>query len=171
MATIEDLFSVMKSSTRRDILKLLMKEDMHISGIARAMKISVPQASKHIKILEEKNLVEKKIFGRTHVLRAKTENIYKILDGFSEEYRIEVEEGTSVLEALKQVAGVRVESLGERNFVISVDGEDGYYIYEVNGKLPDISMDKFRLKEDTVVDLKKIVHAKKKRMDIKVIQK
>ncbi len=168
METFDEIFSVLKSKTRRDILKLLMKEDMHVSGIARALNISVPQASKHIKILEEKGLVDKKTFGRTHVLRTKTENIYKILDYFAEEYEVEVEEGTTVLDALKQIAGIRIESLGERNFVVSVDGEDGYYVYEVNGKLPNISMDKYKLKDDVVIDLKKIIHVRKKRMDIKV---
>ncbi len=168
MPELDELFSVLRSKTRREILKLLMKKEMHVSGIARELGISVPQASKHIKLLLSKNLIEKKTFGRTHVLRAKPEVLYSLLDEFADEQEVEVEPGTTVLDALKQIAGVRVESLGNRNFVVSIDGEDGYYVYEVNGRLPDISMDKYKIKENVTVELKKIVHIKKKRMKIKV---
>jgi hypothetical protein len=66
------------------------------------------------------------------------------------------------------VAGVTVERADERGFVTSIDGEQGYYIYEVNGKPPNIPMDKFKLEKDSTVELKKILHIKKKRLKIKL---
>jgi DNA-binding transcriptional ArsR family regulator len=167
MATI-DLFPVLRSKTRREILKVLMKKEMHISGIAREFGISVPQASKHCKLLEEKGLVEKKTFGRTHVLRAKNDRLYGLMDYFSDETEVEVPKGSNIIDALTQVAGIMVEKADERGFVTSIDGEEGYYIYEVNGKLPNVPMDKFTLEKDVTVELKKILHVKKKRLDIKV---
>ncbi|NOZ59286.1 MAG: metalloregulator ArsR/SmtB family transcription factor [Euryarchaeota archaeon] len=168
MATIGDIFGVLKSRTRRDILRLLMKREMHLSGIARELGISVPQASKHCSLLEEKGLVERRVFGRTSVFRARPERIYELLDFFAEEVSVEVEEGTNVLDALKQVANVKVERVGARGFVVSIDGEDGYYVYEVNGRLPEVPMHEFRLKEDVTVELKKVVNVPKKRMRIRV---
>ncbi|WP_456474618.1 ArsR/SmtB family transcription factor [Candidatus Pyrohabitans sp.] len=168
MATIRDVFGVLKSKTRRDILRLLLKREMHISGIAREMGISVPQASKHCSLLEEKGLVERRTFGRTQVFHAKPEKIYELLEYFAEEVSVEVPAGTNVLDALRQVANVKVERVGERGFVVSIDGEDGYYIYEINGRLPEVPMHEFKLSEDVTVELKKVVNVPKKRMKIKV---
>jgi len=168
METFDDLFAVLRSNTRREILKLLIKEDMHISGIARALNISVPQASKHVKLLEEKGLLHKKQFGRTKVLRTNMEEVYRVFDSFSDEFDVEVEEGTTVLDALSNISGVKVESQGERNFVVSIDGEEGYYVYEVNSSLPPVPMDKMEVKDDITVDLKKIIHVSRKRMNIRV---
>ncbi len=163
-----DLFQALRSKTRQNILKILMKREMHISGLARELGISVPQTSKHCKNLEEKGLIEKTTFGRTHVLKARMEPLYQILDSFAEETTLQVTKGQSILDALEHVAGVRVERADERGFVTSIDGEEGYYIYEVNGRLPDIPMDKYTLEQDLTVDLKKITHVSKKRLDIKV---
>ncbi len=170
MATI-DLFSALRNETRREILKGLLKKEMHISGIAREYGISVPQASKHCKYLEEAGLLEKKTFGRTQVLKARTDGLYSIMDYFSDEAKVEVRKGSNIIDALTQVAGVIVERADERGFVTSIDGEEGYYIYEVNGKLPSLPMNKYRLNEDTTVELKKILHVRKKKMNIKVKEK
>lgn len=170
MATL-DLFPILRSKTRREILKALMKKEMHISGIARAFDISVAQASKHCRLLLEKGLVEKKTYGRTQVLKARPEALYSVMDYFTDESTVEVPRGANVIDALTQVAGVRVEKADERGFVTSIDGEEGFYIYEVNGRLPNISMDKFKLEKDLTVELKKILHVSKKRLNIKVKRK
>lgn len=167
MATV-DLFQVLRSRTRRDILKALMKREMHISGIAREFGISVPQASKHCRLLVEKGLVEKRTFGRTQVLRAKPDTLYRILEYFSDETEVEVPEGSNIIDALTQIAGVKIERRDERGFVTKIDGEEGFYIYEVNGRAPDVPMDRFRIKEDLTVEVKKILYVKKKKLDIKV---
>ncbi|WP_457555411.1 ArsR family transcriptional regulator [Candidatus Pyrohabitans sp.] len=168
MATIGDIFGVLRSRTRREILRLLLKREMHLSGIARKLGISVAQASKHCSLLEDKGLIERRVFGRTSVFRAKPERLYELLDFFAEEVSVEVEPGTNVLEALKQVANVKVERIADRGFVVSIDGEDGYYVYEVNGRLPDVPMHEFTLSENVTVELKKVVNVPKKRMRIKV---
>lgn len=167
MATV-DLFVVLRSKTRREILKTLMKREMHISGIAREFGISVPQASKHCKLLEEKGLVEKKTFGRTQVLKAKPDALYNLMDYFSDETKVEIPKGSNIIDALSQVSGITVEKADERGFLTSIDGEEGFYIYEVNGRAPNVPMDKFTVKEDLTVELKKILYVKKKKLDITV---
>ncbi len=167
MATL-DLFMVLRSKTRRDVLKALMKKEMHISGIAREFGISVPQASKHCRMLEEKGLIKKKTFGRTHVLSARPEALYTIMDYFTDESTLELPKGSNIIDALTQVAGVTVERADERGFVTSIDGEKGYYIYEVNGELPNIPMDKYKVEKDSTIELKKILHISKKKLNIRV---
>jgi len=162
------MFKTLSSATRREILKILSKKEMHISGLARELKISVPVVAKHVKILEENELLERKKFGKTHVLKANLNKLYKALDAFSESFELTLPGGSNILDALKEVSGVKVERIGDREFVTSIDGEEGYYIYEVNGSAPNVSINKFVLKKNAKVELKKLVLVKRKEMKIKI---
>lgn len=162
------MFKALSSKTRREMLKILAREEMHISALAKELGISVPVAAKHTKILEEKGLVERKKFGRSHVLRVKKERLYDALDIFGETFSIEMPRGANVLDALKEVSGVTVEKIGDREYVTSVDGEEGYYIYEVDGTPPDKSINKFKLTRDSRIELKKLIPVKKKEIVIRI---
>ncbi len=167
------MFKALSSETRRAMLRILAKREMHISGLARELGISVPVAAKHCKILEEKGLIERRRFGRSHVLKVDLEKIridrlYEALDIFSETHKVEVPRGANLLEALKKVAGVKIKKVGDREFITSVDGEEGYYIFEVDGKLPNVPVDKFVLDKNVKIELKRLVPVKRKKMDVKI---
>jgi DNA-binding transcriptional ArsR family regulator len=162
------MFKALSSETRREMLKSLIREEKHITGLAKELGISVPVAAKHIKILESVGLVERRKFGRSHIMRAKTEKMHSALEFLGETFDINVPKGASVLDVLKEISGVTVKSIGDKEYVTSVDGEEGYYIYEVNGKPPNTSINKFTVKNDTKVELKKLVPVKKKEIRIKV---
>ncbi len=173
MANGTSLFKVLSSDTRRRILKLLAKEEMHISGLAKELGISVPVMAKHCKLLEDTGLIERRKFGRTHVLRInmdkfRFESLYEDLDVFAERHDVELPKGSNVLDALRRVSGVEIKRVGDKEFVSSVDGEEGYYIFEVDGKLPNKSMDEFILKRNSDLKLKKLVPVKKKEINIKL---
>ena len=85
-----------------------------------------------------------------------------------EAFDVNIPKGASVLDVLKEISGVTVENVGDREFVTSVDGEEGYYIFEVNGKPPNASMNKVTIDSDTKVELKKLVPVKKKEIHIRV---
>lgn len=162
------MFRALSSKTRREMLRSLLKEEKHITGLARELGISVPVTAKHAKILEGAGLIERRKFGRTHVLKAKTEGMYNAFDFLGEEFNVNVPQGASVLDVLKEISGITVENVGEREFVTSVDGEEGYYIFEVNGKPPNASMNKVVIEKDTRVEIKKLVPVKKKEIRIRV---
>jgi DNA-binding transcriptional ArsR family regulator len=162
------MFKALSCKTRREMLKSLMREEKHITGLAKELGISVPVTAKHVKILEGAGLIERHKFGRTHVLRAKTETLHSALDFLGEAFDVNISKGASVLDVLKEISGVTVENVGDREFVTSVDGEEGYYIFEVNGKPPNTSVNKFTIDGDTKVELKKLVPVKKKEIRIKV---
>ncbi|MFZ2498483.1 MAG: ArsR family transcriptional regulator [Methanosarcina sp.] len=164
----ENLFKAISSDTRLSILEHLSKGDKHISGIAREIGISVPVAAKHVKILEKAELIERKKFGNTHMIGIKMNNVYSFLNHFAENKRIEVEQGTTLLEALKSVAAVEVKKMGNRLKVISTDGEEGFYIYEVDGKFSDKTVDEYAFYEDAVVEWKKLVPVTKKRLLVNI---
>ncbi len=98
----------------------------------------------------------------------KLNNIYSFLVHFAENRRLEVEQGTTLLEALKSVAAVEVKRMGDRVKVVSTDGEEGFYIYEVDGKFSDKTVDEYEFYEDAVVEWKKLVPITKKRLLVNV---
>ncbi len=74
-----------------------------------------------------------------------------------ETFTVEVPRGTKILDALKQVSGVEIKKTGEGSFINSVYGKEGYYIYEVNGRIPDEAVDQYPLEKDVDVELKRLV--------------
>ena len=164
----ENLFKAISSSTRLSILESLNEGDKHISGLARELSISVPVAAKHIKILEKAQLIERKKIGNTHMIGIKLNNVYSFMDQFAENRKIEVEQGTSLLEALKNVAPVEVTKVGNRVKIVSTDGEEGFYVYEVDGKFSDKTVEEYIFHEDVCVEWKKLVSITKKRLSVNV---
>lgn len=162
------LFKAISSDTRISILERLSEGEVHISGLARELGISVPVAAKHVKILEEVELVERKKFGNLHIIAINLNNVYSLLDQFAENNTLEVDKGTNLLEALKTVAAVEVTKVGDMTKVVSTDGEKGLYLYEVDGKLPEKSVDKYIFEDDVVVEWKKLVPVTKKRLFVNV---
>jgi len=68
------LFKALGSSTRIQILKMLTKKQMHITGLANELKLSVPVVARHVRVLEKAGLVQRTKFGRTHVLRSRIDS-------------------------------------------------------------------------------------------------
>ncbi len=164
----ENLFKAISSDTRLSILEILSGGDKHISGLAREIGISVPVAAKHVKVLEKAELIERKRIGNTHMIGIKLNNVYSFLDHFAENRELEVDEGTSLLEALKSVAAVEVRKMGDRVKVVSTDGEEGFYVYEVDGKLSDKTVEEYTFYEDTIVEWKKLIPVTKKRLLVNI---
>lgn len=162
------IIEALSSITRRKILKLLLKKELHISALSKELKLSKPVTARHVKVLEESGLVERKILGAAHVLKVKGEVIYSALDELSQSYSIAVKKGAYLLDALKQISGVSVKKIKGKEFVAAIDGEEGYYIYEVNGALPDLPMSEYKIEKNIKVELKKLYPVKKKIMKIKV---
>jgi hypothetical protein len=150
------------------MLRSLIGRDMHITGLAKELGISVPVAAKHVKILEDGGLVERQKFGRTHVLKANTKHLQNAFDFLGEAFEVDMPRGASVLDVLKEISGVTVENVGDREYVTSVDGEEGYYIFEVNGLPPNASINKVAIEDGAKVELKKLVPVKKKEIRIRV---
>lgn len=59
-----DVFQAIADPTRRDILRLLSRRQLHLNAIAEQFEISRPAISKHIKILSECGLIAVEQQGR-----------------------------------------------------------------------------------------------------------
>ncbi len=164
-----DILKVLGSKTRRKILKILYCKSMHLSGLARELGISVPVTARHCKILEESGLIKRKIFGKTHIFEFAGANLEKMLEELAlcETHEVEIEKSSNILEILKKVGGVEIKRSGDKEFLISIDGEKGFYIYEVNDKMPEVSINEYVVNKDAKIVLKKLIPVKKKEIIIK----
>jgi DNA-binding transcriptional ArsR family regulator len=163
-----NLFKALGSSTRQEMLKMLAKKEMHISGLARELNLSAPVVARHVKVLENAGLIHRTKFGKTHVLRSKIENMGNLLNVLADTCEVNVPEGASILEALEKVGGVEVKEVRNREFVVSIDGEPGLYTYEVNGKPPDTTAENFKIEKDSTIEWKKLVPVTRKRIIVKI---
>ena len=106
------IFRALSSSTRISILKKLMNKEMHLSGLARELGISVPVTSRHIKILEEVRLIDKD----TVTFKIEEEELFKLETDYTHGYLhvnpLEFKERINLLRDLL-FAKLREKGLGE----------------------------------------------------------
>ena len=167
----DKLFRALSSSTRIKILKILAAKEMHLTGLAKEVGISVPVTSRHIKILGNVGLINKRVFGNTYLLKAKIKNLEKVLEPFIAESSIEINKKNNLFDALKQIPGIEIKKSGKHQYIRSIDGEEGYYIYEVDGKLPEKPVDEYIVDKNITLDLKKLITIEKKKINVKVKNK
>lgn len=164
----EQLFKALSSPTRIQILKILSSEEIHLTGLAKKIGLSKPVVSRHIKILEKAGLVNKKIIGNIYLLKTNIKNIERVLEPFIESQTVLVNKNKSIFDALKQIPGIEVKRQGSQGYIKSINDEKGYYIYEVNGILPEKPIDEYKIDKDLNLEIKKIVTIKKKSINIKL---
>lgn len=73
-----------------------------------------------------------------------------------------------MLDALKEVAIIETKIVNGIEQVVATDGDEGFYIYELNGKLCDQTVDRCMLKEKSTVVWKKLEPVAKLRINIEV---
>ena len=161
-----DLFKALSSKTRINIIKTLGNRELHISQLSRDLKISKPVISRHIKLLEKTGVLKRRIIGNVHLLSLNPDCLEKILDPFIEEYNVDIKKDETIFDALKQLPDVETKDYGKNKQIISIGGEKGFYIYEVNGKTPDEPIDEFKPHGGVTINLKKLVSVDKKKIRI-----
>ena len=164
------LFRALSSPTRIKILQRLARTEMHVSGLARQIGISVPVTARHVNILENAGLLRKRVIGNTHLLTVRLDRLEKLLETFIEESTVELPSHATIVDVLQQVPGVNVKKVGEHQYITSIDGEKGYYIYEVDGDVPKKSVDEYFLDQDATLDIKKIVTIERKKIHVTINQ-
>lgn len=166
-----DTFRVLGNENRCQMLKVLMHKSMHISALARELDISVPVALKHVQVLEKAGFVERTKIGNAHVVSINRNAVSKIkiaYDLFEEPFVVEVEKGTPLIDALKKVVELHVKQSSEGAFISSVDGKEGYYIYEVDGKISEKPVDGFIVNKGIEVEFKRLIPFVGKKIIIRV---
>lgn len=166
--TDSNIFHALGNETRLKIMEILGNGEAHVSELARELDISVPAVAKHIRLLEKSGLVKRRVYGKSHVLSSNKAVALVAVDSLAPVIKVEVEKGCSLLEALESVASVEIRKKGDREMIMSTNGDEGFYIYEINGKLGKSSVRKCRLEENMVIEWKKLEPVTKIRLNIHV---
>lgn len=166
-----DIFNLLGNKNRREIIKVLFKNELHISALAREINIATPVALRHIKLLEKAGLIERKKFGSTHVFSIKKEmeeKLEKVMNLLDDAHEVRANKGDNLASVLEKVPGIKVEHTKQGAFISSIDKNKGYFMFEVNGKLVDKSPDLINIDKDTTIELKRLVPVVGKKITIKV---
>ncbi len=78
-------FIALADPTRRAILRRLAKSEARVTELAAPFPISLNSVSKHIRLLERADLVERRRVGREHILRFRPEPLTKIQEWISQQ--------------------------------------------------------------------------------------
>lgn len=97
--TLDRTFSALSDPTRREILERLARGPVSVSELARPIGISLPGVLKHIRILEEANLLTTQKNGRTRECRLGPEQMQDATH-WIERYRQQWDHQLDQLEAI-----------------------------------------------------------------------
>lgn len=64
LATTSDVYNAIAEPQRRSIINLLAKGELSVSDITETLELNQPQASKHLKVLKEVELVDVRKAGK-----------------------------------------------------------------------------------------------------------
>jgi DNA-binding transcriptional ArsR family regulator len=162
------LFRALSNPTRVAILNMIKRDQMHISALAKRLRVSVPVAAKHVRILEKAGLIERREYGRSHILIAKTNRVERMLDELASVTTVELPRGSSVLDALRKTCLVDTKRVDGNEFIVSIDGRGGFYLYEVDRKLADVSMNNYRLNGNAEIALKRMIPVTERRIMVRI---
>lgn len=74
--TLDRTFHALGDHTRRGMLARLAKRgECSITELIQAFAVSQPTASRHVTVLERAGLVARRVDGRTHYLRLRTDRL------------------------------------------------------------------------------------------------
>lgn len=72
---LNDIFHALADSTRREMVHMMAQKERTVSELAVPFDMTLAAISKHIKVLERANLIERSVKGRTHICRLNTESL------------------------------------------------------------------------------------------------
>lgn len=67
LATTSDVFNAVAEPRRRQILELLVPGERPVNDVARLLRLTQPQASKHLKVLKDVGLVHMREAGKQRI--------------------------------------------------------------------------------------------------------
>lgn len=103
-----DVFQAIADPTRRDIIKLIARQQLNLNSVAEHFNISRPAISKHIKILTECGLIDIQQQGRERYCRLQGEKLNEVsdwIDQFRQIWEARIDSFEEYLEQLQTKSG------------------------------------------------------------------
>ncbi len=80
LPTTADVFNAIAEPQRRAILELLARGELSVNEIANALDLNQPQASKHLRVLHEVDLVDMRREGRQRIYQLQSNSLKPVHD-------------------------------------------------------------------------------------------
>lgn len=96
----DKVFHALSDATRRDIVRTVLQQSHSVSALARRYPMSFAAVQKHVAVLEEAGLVNKKRRGRESLVTGDIERVRharSALDAFEQLWRDRVEQMERIL--------------------------------------------------------------------------
>ena len=77
---ITRIFHALADPTRRKIVAMVAQKEKRASELAESFQISFPAVSKHVKVLEQAQLIQRRVDGRMHRFRFNEKTMKKAYD-------------------------------------------------------------------------------------------
>ena len=74
------VFSALSDETRRGIIASLTRESLSAQELAAPYSISLPAISKHLKVLEKADLLQREVQGRQHIFSLNVQTLASASD-------------------------------------------------------------------------------------------
>ena len=104
-----DIFHMLADPTRRAILMKLGQGPARVTEVADPFEMSLPAISRHIRLMEQAGLLERKVRGREHILALRPEPLAEAADLIKEMRSY----WTGTLESLDRYFQKKTKSLGD----------------------------------------------------------
>lgn len=101
-SSLDRTFAALADPTRRAILSRLALGEANVSELAEPFSISLPAISKHLRVLEEAGLLERRKQGRTHHCQLRPEPLGEAAAWIEEARRFWGERLDSLAQFLEQ---------------------------------------------------------------------
>src|SRR6202165_4699498 len=85
-AALNRVFAALADPTRRRILAHLTRGDKCVTHLARPYAMSLPEVSKHLRVLEKAGLLRRRRYGRVHEMQLEAKPLKQAAQ-WVEEYR------------------------------------------------------------------------------------
>jgi DNA-binding transcriptional ArsR family regulator len=83
---LDAVFSSLRDSTRRDILRRVSEQDMSIGEIAENYQLSFAAVAKHLEVLQRANLITKSRKGKEQIISLVPKTL-AVADEYFEDYK------------------------------------------------------------------------------------
>ncbi|MCG3137368.1 MAG: hypothetical protein HJJLKODD_01212 [Phycisphaerae bacterium] len=104
-AGLDRLFRALAHPVRRTMLRRLAGGERNLTELAKPLKMSFPAVSKHVRVLEQARLVQRRVTGRVHWCRLNAAPLKQVVDwsaGFREFWEARFQALDGLLEEMKQ---------------------------------------------------------------------
>jgi DNA-binding transcriptional ArsR family regulator len=81
------IFAALADATRRSIIEQLRQGETTVSEVAKPHDMSLPAISKHLRVLEDAGLLNRRIEGRTHLLSVNAKPLAQATDWIERQRR------------------------------------------------------------------------------------